>query len=172
MHDDSPPAQLIADLKNGDEDQLREVIRLGEKFLDSQLQAGIAGDQRATTFASIISVLAAALIGFYVAEDSRTMELGWAILPAAAILLMSAVLASLAARPTGWWYSGNDPSFWAADLVAKKSLRDSLAEQAAYYDISIKRNRAVLAACSDMINIAMAIAAAGILYALVGAATL
>ena len=82
MHDENLDG-LAADLRNADEKMLQEIIREAELFLGSQLTAGVAADQRAVTFASVLSAAAAVLIGGYVAaatSGNPMPGLGWVVL--------------------------------------------------------------------------------------------
>jgi hypothetical protein len=145
MHDDL--TGLANDLKNADENMLREIIREAELFLDSQLTAGTAADQRAVTFSSVLAATAAVLIGGFVASfatTAPTIKLAWVVFPMSAGLIIATVFSTLACRPTEWRYPGSNPRHWAEDAKAKVSMVDALAEQAGLYAIAIGKNKDVL----------------------------
>ena len=136
-----------ARIKAADEKMLQEIIREAELFLESQLTAGVAADQRAVTFASVLAATAAVLIGGYVAAATSGHPLpglGWVAIPVAAFLLISTAIATLSCRPTDWRYPGNNPRFWREDATSGTSLHDAMADQAELYAKAIIENRDTL----------------------------
>ena len=61
------------------------------------------------------------------------------------IALCAALFATIhAARPTGFYFRGNNPKFWASDIEKGQSLKDALAGQALLYSIGISKNVEIL----------------------------
>lgn len=153
MHDDL--SGLGEDLKKADKEVVCEIVRAAELFLGSQLTAGVAADQRAVTFASVLAAAVAILIGGFVAietGDNPTPGLGWVIGPVVLCLLVSIVFAVAACRPTDWCYPGNNPRLWREEAKEKVPLRDALADQAEQYAIGIHANRDVLDKNARLMN--------------------
>jgi hypothetical protein len=140
MHDDLKDLDVV--LASADKDTLVEVVRQAESFLTAQLQSGIAADQRAITFASVIAAVIAILLGGYVTaaySDHGAGSLGWIVLPAGFGLLASACIAAFTSRPTDWCYAGSNPRHWRDDVVAKKAHNIAVAEQAQLYAKGYRR---------------------------------
>jgi hypothetical protein len=131
-----------------DDRTLREVVRLAESFLTAQLQAGLAADLRAMTLAAVL----AAMIGGLLAATATVIvaadiKLGLHLISIAlfVICLVVALFAAIhAARPTLFYYVGNNPKFFAGDIEQDKSLVQTLAEQASFYAEGIDSNNEVL----------------------------
>ena len=68
------------------------------------------------------------------------------------VLSLGAALFSAvhAARPTEWYYTGNNPKFWVSDIEKRRELKDALAGQAALYAVGIAKNSAILGGESTM----------------------
>lgn len=167
MHDEDL-SKLDLELQTGNLEVLREIIRQGELFLESQLQSGIASDQRAVTFAAVVGAVAAVLIGGYVTVDAPT-GVGWVLVPVVVGLLVSMVFAIAAARPVDWGFPGNNPKNWRDDIVQNHSLERSLAEQAKLYSICISQNKDALIRNSGLMRVAFIWSGSTLVYGAVAA---
>jgi hypothetical protein len=100
------------------------------------LTASIAADQRAIAFASLLAAAIAVIAGgggaLLLSEPSDT-GLGWTCIGIAAAFLVAMALANLSAMPASFWYVGNSPTQWLADVESGRPLKDSLAEQLGHY---------------------------------------
>lgn len=162
MHEEVP---LKSILLRADLTTIQEIVREAEVYLGAQLQAGIAADQRAVTFASVVGAVAAVLVGGFVAAaygDSGPGNLGWIVFPGVMGLLVSMALATWAGRPVDWHHAGTSPKHWRPDVEKSTSLEASLAGQAALYAQSIDDNNVVLNRNAGLMMWAQRIAAVSI----------
>jgi len=92
----------------------RQIVAQGETYLQAQLQAAIASDQRASTMASILATVAAAIIAGSIAywDKAGDVPVLLAGLTGAVGLLTAAGFAAWAARPTDFFFPGNQPAHW------------------------------------------------------------
>jgi hypothetical protein len=126
-----------------DEPTLQEILREAESYLSAQLTASIAADQRAVGFASLLAAATAVLIatgGALLLGATSDTWLGWACMAVAAAFLAAMALANLSAMPADFWYVGNSPAQWVADVQSSRPLKESLAEQLTHYAQMIKDN--------------------------------
>lgn len=148
-----------------DEAKLTEILRQAESRLGSQLSVGIAADQRAMTFAGILSAIAAALVA-YGAEKGA----GISLIVMTALLLLGAASAAWAARPIPWSIYGTAPSDWIDDIAeGKDDLKSAKAAMADFYDEMIGKNRDRLANAGTAVDLALL---AAVLAPLAGGITL
>jgi len=145
--DDNERKQLSDTLKKADELMIREIIREAESFLEDQLKAGLAADTRAMT----LSAFMAGIVSILITGTGLLVAIHFPIWPhvVSAGVLILALCAALfstihAARPTGFYYRGNNPKFWASDIEKGLSLKDALAGQALLYSIGISKNVEIL----------------------------
>jgi hypothetical protein len=131
---------------DADREMLDEVIREAESYLAAQLQSGIAADSRAVSFVSLMagSTAVSAAAGFAILQQTPPDPLGYPALVVAGAFLISMAFASWSARPSTFWYVGNTPSAWLADIRNGLSVEQALAEQAAHYDEQISDNAKLL----------------------------
>lgn len=156
---------LDVSLQKADKDTITEIIRQAENFLDAQLQAGTAADQRAITFASIIGATAAVLLGGFLAAaygDAGSGTLGWIVFPVVSLLTISMAVAIWASRPTDWTYAGSNPRHWRGDVDKAHPYTVSLSQQAKLYAAGIIANRDTLNANSRTMRWALFLAVAAI----------
>ncbi len=138
------PSPNFADgLTGADETTLNEIIREAESYLTAQLTAGIAADQRAISFSSVVSAGAVVVGGGGIAllqsaNAEVSLTLGAFIVTVG--LLIATFFANLSSMPAEFWYPGNDPKQWLDDVSTGKPLTRSLAEQAAHYSEMIGKN--------------------------------
>jgi len=103
---------------------LRDIIKLGETRLQSQLTVAIAADQRALVLSGFlvptIGALIAAAAALMLATPMR-YDLGVVAFLGAGGLLISLALAIVAARPVGWHFPGIRPGNWVKDLAESNS---------------------------------------------------
>ena len=134
-------------LEGADEPTIREVVREAEFFLEAQLKAGLAADQRAMSLAGTSAAVTAVLIGGTISLLAAKVAV-WphvlAILPLVICLMNAIRHAFNAAKPVDFYYAGNNPRFWVADVQKKRSLISSLAGQASLYAKGILLNGKVL----------------------------
>lgn len=134
------------------EEVLAEVVREGELLLSSQLQAGIAADQRALTFAGFATTAAGAVFGLVIANPvpkevlppTFVAVLGLGL---AAALLVAVVMAILSALPRQFFFPGNEPANWAPEHwslppSARRTLKAARIEQAQVLQTMISANKA------------------------------
>ena len=77
-------------------------------------------------------------------------------------------LATLAAFPTKFEYVGNTPAGWVADVAAKRSLKDSMAQSLEYEAENIEHNRIILENSAKFTRLATWIAWASLAFGAVG----
>lgn len=84
-----------------------------ETLLQSQMQSALASDQRATTFASILaSVSAAVFAGCIALWDRLAADMLAGGLAITASLLLAAILGAWASRPVDFYMPGTRPEKW------------------------------------------------------------
>src|SRR6266540_2414634 len=113
--DNDERKKLAEALAKADETMIREIVREAESFLEAQLKSGLAADARAMTLAGfmagIVSILVAGT-GLMVAAKIPI----WPHVIATTVLVVAFCVALFstvhAARPTEWYYAGNNPRFW------------------------------------------------------------
>jgi hypothetical protein len=131
---------------DADEDTVAEVLREAESYLSAQLTSGIAADQRAMSFISLLAASAAAIAaggGALLIADSPAFAnqiIGWTLLGTAAGLLVAMWYAIRSAMPAEFEFVGNTPAGWLADVRAKQPLKKSLAQQLEHYAGMIEAN--------------------------------
>src|SRR5512146_2327154 len=86
----------------------------GEKFLQAQLQVGIASDQRAMTMAGVFSAVATAMIAGALTYWDKTGSgpILAAGLVGGAVMLVGVGLCLWSARQIEFGYPGNEPQNW------------------------------------------------------------
>ena len=152
-------------------EMLAEIIRQAEARLNAQLTTGVAADQRAMTFASLL--LATAIVLFAAALATTLPWLRLVILlSVGAGLTIAASMAIWSAQPSDWDYVGNVPSQWLTDVTEGKTLHVSMAETATWYDEMIAGNEVVIASAATIMRRAMFLAVLTVTLGTVGAATL
>ncbi|MCB1472187.1 MAG: hypothetical protein H6878_10165 [Rhodobiaceae bacterium] len=164
MHDEF--LRLADDLENGHERTIVEIVRLGEKFLDSQLTSGIAADQRATTFASILTLATATLIGGYITIEARgyaSIKISLFVSVVCIFFMISIILSIAASRSTKWGYAGNNPSKWRNDVKDNKTMKRALSEQLELYSQCIYMNNCILSTNSRLMMISYISSLIGVL---------
>ena len=128
-------------------EMLAEIIRQAEARLNAQLTAGVAADQRAMTFASLLLAAAAVLLGAALAATLSPPRL--IMLVAVGIgFVIAAAMAIWTAQPSDWDYVGNAPSEWFCDIDTGKALHSAMAETAMWYDEMIAGNETVVASAA------------------------
>ncbi|MCC8955695.1 hypothetical protein H8B02_20330 [Bradyrhizobium sp. Pear77] len=158
--------KLAETLKMADLEVLKEIVREAESFLAAQLTAGLASDQRAINTAVYLAAILAAIVGGTATLVSVGTSLGWHLLGIGWIvgfLAFALIHAVRAARPTPFSYSGNNPAHWAPDVQEKRSLRDSLAGQAAIYAQGIRSNIKCLNDAHAFMNVSLIAGVIGVL---------
>lgn len=146
----------ISPYASATDDVLDEIVRQAEARLDAQLTSAIAADQRAMTFAGLLFAGAAALGAF--APSSAANSDSIALLLVGIGLAIGGAFATASARPAAWEYVGNVPSGWLGDIQSGKSLKDSKAEMAAFYDEMIAVNETSIGSAGRFMRTAMRIA--------------
>lgn len=131
---------------DADEATIAEVLREAESYLSAQLTAGIAADQRALSFISLLAASTAAIAaggGALLIGDGASIAVqvvAWTLFGTAAGLLVSMWYAIRSAMPAEFEFVGNTPYGWIADVRAKRPLKMSLAQQLAHYAGMIESN--------------------------------
>jgi len=142
------------------EEMAREIKQQGETFLQAQLQAAIASDQRATTMAGVCVTLATAVVAAGIAywDKSSSIPILLGSFPGGLSLLIAAGYAGRSARPVDFYYPGNQPNKWYE--IRGGDLTVALGGEAENYDQHIASNQTILADSREAINIAFWIAIA------------
>ncbi len=134
---------IASSLAGADQETLEEILREAEAFLGAQLSAAIAADQRALTFSGFLAASIVVLVGatatFALASPSREV-FAMASMIVAMAFTGSLYFAIRSAMPARFEFAGNLPGSWVADVLEKKTLVTSLAEQCANYDEKINDN--------------------------------
>jgi hypothetical protein len=124
----------------------RQILAQGELYLGSQQTLAIAADQRATTAASILAsaatAIAAAFIAFWDKDADKSALIGG--IAAAALLMVAAIMAAYAARPTDFDSPGNHPVNWFDNR--KENIVTMIGGEAESVQRRIERNAAIMAA--------------------------
>jgi hypothetical protein len=144
---DKERLEIAATLQGADEPTLKEIMREAESFLEAQLKAALAADQRAMSVVTMSSAITAILIAGTVSFISAKVTIWPHVLAIFPIFigLFTAMFSGLsAAKPVTFCYTGNNPKFWVPDIAAHKILSASLAGQAALYAKGISQNKTVL----------------------------
>jgi hypothetical protein len=124
-------------------ESLRQLAGAADIYLQGQLAAAIAADQRALVFAGFLAAATAALGSAAVAVLTSSVAdhfLGRLAIVAAAGLLVAMVCAVVAARPVRWFFPGSHPLDWQDDFATNKPEVDRLQELLADYDERITKN--------------------------------
>jgi hypothetical protein len=131
---------------DADSETLAEILRQAESQLAAQLSIAIAQDQRATSFISLIAASVAVLLGGAASLllAKNLLIVAWIAAATGIGLLVSMLFATMAVQPVKFWMTGSAPNQWLADIGEKKTLAQSLAEQAALYDEKIEANHSKL----------------------------
>lgn len=161
---------LADDLVTADEATLNEILRQGEEFLRAQLQAGIAADQRAVTFASILTAIIAAILAYIFSSTSdNVLETSDATVLSVLLigLSISTIVTISVFRPTKWNYAGNNPKFWRGDILNDTPINQMTADTAQLYARHIAENRDLLSANATLMQIALAIAGVTLLISII-----
>lgn len=121
-------------------DTAREILALGQKHLEAQLQTALAADARATAMSSLYLTLALAVIagGLAYWQTANSLEALFSSIAATAILIIAAAQASWAARPIDFYLPGTDPETWFEDR--RDNLVELLGGQAEIDNRDIRRN--------------------------------
>lgn len=138
---------LERDLTPAETETLKEIVRQSESYLGAQLTAGIAADQRAMSFVSLLAaatVVVAGAGGALLLAEKPIVALGWTCIGIAAGFLIAMALAIVSARPVLFHFLGTMPKDWIGDVQSKLTLHDSLVEQAVNYNERIASNITVL----------------------------
>jgi hypothetical protein len=134
---------------------LRELIRQAEVYLECQLVSGIASDQRASSFSSMLGAALAALAAGASALALSSPLFVAPLVPAIFGFTVAIRRAISASEPTNFEFRGNTPSGWIDDVKSKKPLSSSLAEPAAHYADGIQLNGEILARNCELMKSAV-----------------
>ena len=130
------------------EQRLEYLANAADVYLQSQLAAALAADQRALVFAGFMATAVIALgSGAAVVLTGSTVKhcIGWLAIWEACGLLVAMLLAIWSARPTRWYFPGSHPQSWKSDFEQMKSEKDQMAELLADYDVRIAQNHLTMA---------------------------
>jgi len=141
-----------------DEKVARQIYDQGHAFLGAQLQAALAADARATAMAGLYTTLALATLaaGFAYWDKSESLSPLLAGIVAGVFLIAAAIVSAWAARPTDFYFPGNQPSQWFA--CRKSDLAGLLGGEAENYDERIAYNDDLLGENQRAIRAAFALA--------------
>jgi hypothetical protein len=128
------------------EPMARQIMTQGETFLQAQLQAALAADQRATTMSSVFVTLSTAIAAGGIAFGQSVADQGIVTgsLVCSFALLIAAGFGAWAARPIDFYFPGNQPSQWYQGR--KVALSKMLGGEAENYEARIEYNNGELAA--------------------------
>ena len=136
---------IQSQLRKADETQLREIIRLAEAMLQSQQDFALAADQRAMSYAGLLSAVIGIIVSgafVFMFTDIGLGRVGVLFSVIAGALIYSVFLATESALPVNFYTIGNTPKNWISDI--EKEFIVSLAEQAQHYDEMICHNRLLM----------------------------
>jgi hypothetical protein len=148
-----------------DEGTLQEILREAESYLNAQLTAAIAADQRAIAFASLLGAAAVVIAGgggALLLSERPNPALGWTCMAIVGTFLVAMAFANLAAMPSKFWFAGNSPAGWLEDVRAQRPLRASLAEQLVHYADMIADNDKLMRRNGTQMKVAVWIAWSGL----------
>jgi hypothetical protein len=157
--------QLAETLKTATPEVLAEIVREAESFLAEQLKAGLASDQRAINTAVYLAAILAAIVGGTATLASVGNLPGshlTGIMPLIGCLVFALWFAVRAARPTLFFYVGNNPTKWVPDIREGRSFHDSMAGQAAIYAQGIRLNIKCLGESQTSLKFSLRAAALGV----------
>lgn len=140
----------------------REALRQAELFLQSQLDAAIAADQRATQFAGFCITVTIAAIGGALAltlTENTPWPLVCAGLAIGAIMALATFFCVYAARPSAFFFPGNQPESWIEEEVLMSPESEVLIGQAEHCGSNILFNEAVIDESHNYLKHAMFLAA-------------
>lgn len=124
-----------------DETKLTRINELAESRLAAQLSIALAADQRAMTFAGIVSAGAAALIA-WASSHSRGEAALTPIFVMIVALVVAAGMALWAANPIAWDAPGDTPASWVEDIAdGQDDWESNLAAMADWRADMIEQNR-------------------------------
>ncbi|SIT59297.1 membrane hypothetical protein [Mesorhizobium prunaredense] len=144
----------LPDWKNASHEVTRFVFDQADKYLSTQITAGIAADQRATsaaaTFSGFSGAILAASVGYYAAKpDLPMLSAGIATGIAFGI---AAGCSFYSARPVDFNYPGNEPEKWYGSL--SQPLDESIGIEAENYSAGIAENAEILAGNAMWLTVA------------------
>jgi hypothetical protein len=169
----SPP--INESLASAKIDTLQEILRQAETYLQAQLTAAIAADQRAMTLAGYLATSIAVLLGASGALLLATPP-NWLLaltgFLVAGLFLRAMRMAIKAGEPSDFEFPGNTPGSWVCDISEKKSLEVSLSEQCAHYHEMSEANRIFMKENGNRLREAIAmvfrsLVAGGVLFAMI-----
>lgn len=134
------------DWTNVSDEMAKTILKQGELFLQAQLQAGIAADQRAARTGGIFTTLGTGVLAAtlaYGASPDPSVAVYNAGVTVFAMMIFSALMALLSARPTKFFFAGNHPKQW-FDVAKNSSLAAEIMGEAENYQARIEANAAVL----------------------------
>jgi hypothetical protein len=124
----------------------RQILDQAETFMQAQLQAGIAADQRAITAASIFAAVSSALIGgslaYWSAGDAPETSMVAAGLVSGITMSLAAYGCFFSASPSAFYYPGNQPENWWE--VVGDDLTVAIGGECENYQSHIKKNELLL----------------------------
>ncbi|WP_156648337.1 hypothetical protein [Methylobacterium sp. Leaf108] len=136
-----------SDLAGADIQIKEEIKRQAEAFLAAQLQSGIAADQRAMSFVSLMAAAAVVVAGGGAALLLGTPVrpfLGWVCIGTATSFALAMGAAVETAKPVDFHYVGGAPKDWKDDLSNRITYEDALAEFIINLGDRIKFNKKIL----------------------------
>ena len=136
-----------------DLDVARHVHAAGTRYLEAQLQAALAADQRAATGASLLLATAIAVLGASFAAPTQSLSVG--AFAAGLMLLASAGLCAISFRPVSFYYPGNEPRCWIGDT--HNDLRESIANECAYIQEMIEDNLTIIVGNAAIFRLALCV---------------
>lgn len=109
------------DWATADPEMVRFIHEQAEIYLQAQFQSALASDSRATTLASIVaSVSAAVFAGCIALWDKLDTAALWGGMVTASILLVAAIAGAWAARPIDFYMPGTRPKKWYGFVAANR----------------------------------------------------
>lgn len=164
----SDPASIY---ERAEPDTLAQIRKEADAYLGAQLTVALAGNQRAMTFFGFLAA-ASAVIGSasitVIATSPDFAPFGIVGVLVVCGLLTAMFFANMAAMPDDFYYVGNSPSQWVADIDGKKALHRSMAEGINLDVRSIDRNTDTIDRSSAFIKRAVWIAWGSLVAGAVG----
>lgn len=145
-----------SDFEGATADTQREIRRQAELYLAAQLQSGIAADQRAMSFVSLMAAAAVVTAGgggSLIIADKPQVALGWICIAIAASFVIAMGAAASSAMAVDFWYGGSTPQDWPEDIRCQKPEQEMLAEELVNLEVRTSDNVRTLRRNARWMNI-------------------
>lgn len=127
----------------------KQMLEQGRLYLQAQLEAGVAADQRATSIATFFGSVAGLLFTVAIAywQYAKDLQIVTFCAVAATLMVVGALICLWSARPVNFFFPGNHPDNWLS--VAKTKFSNILVGEALNYQSHIEANDRILVTNSN-----------------------